>query len=1017
MKKITFYLMMLFSITAFSQVEIIENFDNAPDFGLPAGWTGTGFFESAPYFACGDTGKSALTGFSSDPSSLPGETILTSPNYSNVTNATDLTVSFSVNVFEEGPVFIFPITYYAPSANWGSVTLEYSVDGGSNWTSAITIDDSNFTYVDNTTCTTIPASNLGALTAGNDFQARFVVNVENVDPQNGSLYVVIDNVSITQLASSPPNCDVPLLSPTDGSDTTDLNDTITWQAATGLPTGYTLSIGTSSGATDVLNSASTAETSYSLAGLGLTYDTQYFVNIVAYNGIGSATGCIEQSFTTRTAPVTGATCTNPIEITTFPYVGMGDDTSNYENNINEGPCGNFSGAYMTGYDVFYEITPATDMSINIELAQVSEYGAAIHVMEGCPDTATNCVALKGDNYSTAPPYDLALENVVLFAGNTYFIVLSSGGTDSSFSYDLLLITQNSCINPEFTLSPVPTCATGDFTVDVDVTYMGDATTLTLSDNFGNSIGNVSATGIVNIGPYASGSDVNITLTNDQDNNCSFNDSTFFYCPPVNDDCVNSIVLDVNTDDSCTLVTSATNAGATESASNPINCEFTNNNDVWYSFVATDETIILEYLNITAAIGNGGTNQSSELLEGSCGSFTSIDCFNGNYVTLNNLTINNTYYIRNNSNFAGEYAQNYDICLRAAPTPPINDECADATVLTLSTDETCNNLIYGTTVGATPSAENTCNVGFSANYKDVWYQFTAPETGIYEFTFNTANTDVSSNYFIYSGSCGALIEESTNCYNTGSQVQSMNSGEVRYLNVRSGDNGPVIDFDLCVFQLPPAASNNDCSTPTVIIESTDANGNNMISGDFANSYPSSEACDVGGKTIWYSFTPTYTGEYTFNLIADVGFPYYSVFNTDDCSLTSNNYVPNSGCYDNGELITSLVGGNTYLISVYSFNNNQTESFDLLVYPDASLSIDSNEFEAFKYYPNPVVNTLTIEAENSITKVSIYNMVGQEVQRVSPNDLNATIDMNELNQGVYFVNVTINEAKQTFKVIKK
>jgi hypothetical protein len=1028
MKKITLYFIMLLSFSAFAQVEIVENFDNAPDFGLPTDWTGTvsagfGSFVATPGFACGGSGKTAAVAL--EEFDLPATGTLTTPNYSGITNDTDLTVSFSLNVYEQGPVFLFPVYYGAPIAGWGSVNFEYSTDGGANWVTAITIDDSNYTYVNyDGGCVTIPAENLGALAAGNDFQARFVVNANAVTVGSGNaLIAYIDNISIAQVATDVPNCDATLISPTNGSVGTDLNDTITWQAASGIPTGYKLSIGTSSGATDILNAVPTSDTSYSLAGLGLNYSTEYFVNILPFNTFGDATtGCVEESFTTRDAPIEGATCSNPYIIDnltpTTPYVNANDFTGNYENNINEGPCGGFSGAYIDGFDVFYEFTPTEDVSIDIQLAAVSSFGAAIHVFDSCPDVATECVAFLGHDYSTAPPYNLELNEVVLLSGNTYVIVLSSAGFDSNYDYSLI-ISQNTCINPSMTLAPVSDCDNNQFTIDADIASLGSASSLTLSDNFGNSIPLISSTGVVNIGPYASGVTVELTLSNEQDANCSFIASTFYYCPPTNDDCSNAIDLTstINTDSSCSLVTSATNAGATESSNNPINCDFTGVNEVWFSFVASQPTMILEYLNITAAIGEGGTNQSTELLEGSCGTFTSLGCFtNTNYVTLNSLIVGDTYYIRNSSSIDGDFAQNYDICLKEAPAPPSNDECSNATVLTASTDETCDNVFTGTTVGATPSAENTCNDGFTQFWKDVWFQFTATEAGLYRFSFDTPN--FNSSYFIYSGTCGALVEESTNCFDTNPQVQSMESGETLYVMVRTSNTEPGFEFDLCVFKLPPPVENNDCSSPTELLESTDANGNNMISGNFVNSYPSSEACDIGGNTIWYSFTPSFTGTYYFNLTPVSGFPYYSVFNTDDCASTANNYVPNSGCYGSGMLTTDLVAGSTYLISIYSFDTfSNSESFDFLVYPDASLSVETNNFETFKYYPNPVLNELNLEAKALISDVSIFNILGQKVQFLEPNSLKATLNMNELESGVYFVNVTVVGSQKTIKVVKK
>ncbi|NRD19918.1 hypothetical protein HNV08_07655 [Winogradskyella eckloniae] len=94
------------------------------------------------------------------------------------------------------------------------------------------------------------------------------------------------------------------------------------------------------------------------------------------------------------------------------------------------------------------------------------------------------------------------------------------------------------------------------------------------------------------------------------------DASYFYCPPTNDECSAPISLSVNTDDSCTLVTSASNAGATESTGDPNTCGASSNNtnDVWFDFVATSDVIILEYLNVTDAIQSGGSIQATELLE-------------------------------------------------------------------------------------------------------------------------------------------------------------------------------------------------------------------------------------------------------------------------------------------------------------------------------------------------------------------------------------------------------------------
>jgi Secretion system C-terminal sorting domain len=86
--------------------------------------------------------------------------------------------------------------------------------------------------------------------------------------------------------------------------------------------------------------------------------------------------------------------------------------------------------------------------------------------------------------------------------------------------------------------------------------------------------------------------------------------------------------------------------------------------------------------------------------------------------------------------------------------------------------------------------------------------------------------------------------------------------------------------------------------------------------------------------------------------------------------------------------------------------------------ASLSIDDVENNsAFTYFPNPVKNTLTLNAQNSIEKVVMYNVLGQEVLRVNPNTVDSEIDMSSLVDGTYFVKVSINNSTETIRVIKQ
>jgi len=85
---------------------------------------------------------------------------------------------------------------------------------------------------------------------------------------------------------------------------------------------------------------------------------------------------------------------------------------------------------------------------------------------------------------------------------------------------------------------------------------------------------------------------------------------------------------------------------------------------------------------------------------------------------------------------------------------------------------------------------------------------------------------------------------------------------------------------------------------------------------------------------------------------------------------------------------------------------------------ALSVDDvvNE-SAFTYFPNPVKNTLTLNAKKSIENITVYNMLGQEVLRTTPNNIASELDMSNLNIGTYFVKVTIANVTETIRVLKQ
>ncbi|HIC30492.1 MAG TPA: T9SS type A sorting domain-containing protein [Flavobacteriaceae bacterium] len=160
-------------------------------------------------------------------------------------------------------------------------------------------------------------------------------------------------------------------------------------------------------------------------------------------------------------------------------------------------------------------------------------------------------------------------------------------------------------------------------------------------------------------------------------------------------------------------------------------------------------------------------------------------------------------------------------------------------------------------------------------------------------------------------------------------------------------------------------------------------------------------------LWYSFVATSTGEVTITTTA----AQYAVYS--DCAGTLV-----GAC--NTSVVGGLTDGTTYYVRVSDDGTARVQapgSFTLLV--EESSSLGTNEFDteaAFTYYPNPVNNNLTLNAQKEINNVSVYNMIGQEVYRNVPNAMTEVVDMSSLQAGAYFVKVTVGNATKTVKVIK-
>jgi hypothetical protein len=117
----------------------------------------------------------------------------------------------------------------------------------------------------------------------------FRVNQPNFAPN----YVAFDDVELKVTPNVIPTCATGLTA-TPNTTCGNFANQLSWNNVTDA-TGYYVTIGTTSGGTNIANAVPVSATNYSFSG---NINTQYFWKVVPYSGAGSATGCAIQSFTT-----------------------------------------------------------------------------------------------------------------------------------------------------------------------------------------------------------------------------------------------------------------------------------------------------------------------------------------------------------------------------------------------------------------------------------------------------------------------------------------------------------------------------------------------------------------------------------------------------------------------------------------------------------------------------------------------------------------------------------------------
>lgn len=151
-------------------------------------------------------------------------------------------------------------------------------------------------------------------------------------------------------------------------------------------------------------------------------------------------------------------------------------------------------------------------------------------------------------------------------------------------------------------------------------------------------------------------------------------------------------------------------------------------------------------------------------------------------------------------------------------------------------------------------------------------------------------------------------------------------------------------------------------------------------------------------------------------------YFSTF--DDWNFTDSipfAFIEGVGCtYGSGSGILSFmpilcIEKNDTL--TYKANEN-LGCYQNLPPPPIPFVNEIENYTLLKIYPNPVNNKLIIEnGVRKMTNTKIYDLLGNEVKRFPINTTNTTLDIHDLQNGMYFIEVETENGKITKKFIKQ
>ena len=137
--------------------------------------------------------------------------------------------------------------------------------------------------------------------------------------------------------------------------------------------------------------------------------------------------------------------------------------------------------------------------------------------------------------------------------------------------------------------------------------------------------------------------------------------------------------------------------------------------------------------------------------------------------------------------------------------------------------------------------------------------------------------------------------------------------------------------------------------------------------------------------------------------------------DNCDLTNEIAANDDFCGVQSAVTFESDGVSSYFIMVEG--TNDSGDFEITIDCTNIMSVYENAFLNFALAPNPARENIAVRNTLPMDRISIYNVMGQNLMNIENAGLEQSISIKHLTPGVYFVTAEIQGAKHTVPVVKQ